>query len=311
MALLSIVIPAYNVARFIRATVESLCAQEYADWVAVVIDDGSPDDILGAISALLDSDSRIRYVRKANGGVSSARNYGYRQVAESCRYIMFLDGDDVLKPQALRVLVAELENHPEAGMVHCEPEFIDEKGCTIPDREWLSRMAWRGGKTTRLGPEDRETPFESVYSSAGIIPSVSFLRCTVFEQTPGYDEDFGQHCEDTDLNLQMAIRAPVRYLPEKLVCYRVRSGQSSANLARHEAQGKKLYSKWRNISGLTPDQMTTVKRAEAFRSGPLAAYLGYRAAVRHWKAGKFALAFRFWQGALRRSFKARMSSILK
>ena len=310
MALVDIVIPACNVARFIRQTIESVRFQGEQRWTVVVVDDGSPDDIQGAISNLLAIDARIKYLSKPNGGVASARNAGFHLAGPQAEYLMFLDGDDELKPDALARMISELKQYPQAGMVHCEPEFMDEHGNEILGREWLPRMAWRDGKVVRLGPENIETPFESVYTLAGIIPSLSLFRRSVYVQTPGFDEKFGQHFEDTDLNLQMAIRAPVRYLPEKLVRYRIRSGQSSADETRHDSQKEKLYSKWRNMPGLTPEQRATVNKAEAFRTGPLAAHQGYRAAAMHWKNGRFGHAFRFWQGAIRRSMFRRPDKTL-
>lgn len=292
-----IVVPCYRVAPFIVATVRSLVDQQFSRWKANLIDDGSPDDIRQPISDILANDARLGYSRIPNGGVAAARNHGFRLLSVECKYIMFLDGDDALKPEALTIMVEELEKYPEAGMVHCEPEFVDENGNPIPDREWLPR--WGFGPR-RLGTEDRVTPFESVYTLAGIIPSLTLYRRSVFEKTPGYDEAFGHNFEDTDVNLQMAIQAPVRYLPEKLVCYRIRNGQASANPEIMHCQEQKLYEKWRDIEGLTPEQKEMVVRAERFRRGPLEALRGFSTARRHFRRGELMLAFRFWQGAVRR-----------
>jgi glycosyltransferase involved in cell wall biosynthesis len=265
------------------------------------VDDGSPDDIFRPIADLLNEENRLTYVRKENGGVASARNFGALHLAD-VEFIMFLDGDDELTPFALEKMVSILEAFPDAGMAHCDPDFIDEQGMRILDRSWLPRWGARGGMegAVLLGADDLVTPFESVYTLAGIIPSLSLFRRSVYEQTPGYDEAFGQHFEDTDLNLQMAIRAPVRYLPEKLVRYRIRSGQSSGDLNRHRTQATKLYAKWRLMPNLTAEQRKIVAMAEAFRTGPHASHIGFQAARRHAREGDWLMAFRFWQGAVRR-----------
>ena len=199
--IVGIIIPCFKVSEFIRSTVESLLGQEWSDWEAVVVDDGSPDDIRAPIAGLLDSDGRLRYVSKPNGGVSSARNYGFREVSKDASYVLFLDGDDMPAPAALRRMVETLEKHSQAGMVHCDPSFVDENGKTVSDVPWSSRWAW-GPRVLRV--DESVTPFESVYTLAGLIPSLTLIRRTIYEQTPGWDESFGQPCEDTDLFLHVA-----------------------------------------------------------------------------------------------------------
>lgn len=300
---IGIVIPCYNVSRYIRSTVDSLLSQDFSNWEAVIVDDGSPDDIRGPIKDILRVENRLRYFRTENSGVASARNFGFRQLSCKADYVLFLDGDDMLQSSALRLLAEELEHHPGAGMVHCEPEFIDEEGRTVNGLAWLPR--WTYGPR-RLESHERLTPFESIYALNG---NCALLRRSVYDQTPGYDEKFGQHFEDTDLFLHMAIRASVRYLPDKLYCYRQRVGQSTANRTSHNFQMEKLYRKWRQMEGLSPVQLATVRRAEAFRTGELAAHLGFLAARRSIKNRRWLAALRFWQGAVRRSLVSRFQVV--
>ncbi|HEU4678374.1 MAG TPA: glycosyltransferase family A protein, partial [Terrimicrobiaceae bacterium] len=236
-----IVIPNYKDSRFLRKTVLSLFAQDWPHWQAVVVDDGSPDPSRNQIIDLLRT-PQLRYFWKPNGGVASARNFGWQKLPRELNYLMFLDGDDVLTPNALRRMVEELLNHPRAGMVHCEPILIDGDDNVISDYDWPPRWTW-GPRI--LEPTDRFTPFESIYTMAGLIPSLVMIRRNIYEQTPGWDENFGQHCEDTDLFLHIALRSTVRYLPEKLVCHRRHAAQSTATSDRFARQEAKLYAKWR------------------------------------------------------------------
>ena len=296
--IVGVVIPCYKVAQFIRKTVTSLIAQEWTNWEAVIADDGSPDDTHAAIADLLDADSRLRYFRKPNGGVSSARNFGYRQLSKDVTFLIFLDGDDMLVPSALRRLVETLEQHPRAGMAHCEPTFVDEEDRGIPDHDWAPPR-WTWGPRI-LSDAERVTPFESVYTLAGLIPSLTLIRRSVYDQTPGWDENFGHICEDTDLFLHIALRSEVIFLPEKLIRHRRHSGQSTANLAHISMQEEKLYAKWRSMSGLTLEQRELIAKAEWFRVGPLSARQGFDTAKRQLKRGEIGAALRFFIGALRR-----------
>lgn len=90
--LVSIIVPIYNVEKYIVKGVESLCNQDYVNTEIILVDDGSPDKSPKLIDDLAEKDDRIKVIHKKNGGVSSARNVGIQQ--SNGEYIMFLDGDD-------------------------------------------------------------------------------------------------------------------------------------------------------------------------------------------------------------------------
>ena len=298
---MGIIIPCYKVSEFIRGTVESLLRQDWPGWEAVIVDDGSPDDTRAPIADLLDSDKRLRYVSKPNGGVSSTRNYGFRKVSKDANYLLFLDGDDMLAPAAVGRMVETLEKHPQAGIVHCDPSFVDENGRTVSGVLWSPRWAW-GPRVLR--PDEPVTPFESVYTLAGLIPSLTLIRRTLYEQTPGWDESFGQPCEDTDLFLHVALRSEVRYLPEKLLLHRRHSGQSTTDVSHLDKQEEKLYNKWTHMGGLTLAQREKIAKAEWFCTGPLAARKGFDEGKGLLRKGEFRSALRFFVGAFRKKLKA-------
>lgn len=111
--LLWIIIPTYNRSGMISRAINSLRCQSYkGDWFVIVVDDGSTDDTKTTISSYL-SDPRFKYFYKENGGVGSARNYGIRNILEETQsavfagkshFIVFLDSDDELIPEAFQVI---------------------------------------------------------------------------------------------------------------------------------------------------------------------------------------------------------------
>jgi GT2 family glycosyltransferase len=151
-----------------------------------------------------------------------------------------------------------------------------------------------------LPPDWAETPFVSIFALAGIVPSLVVMRRSVYAQTPGWDETFGQHYEDTDLFLHLALRARVRYVPEPLVRHRRHAGQSTADTGKFARQEQKLYAKWRRMEGLTAPQRAVVEAAWRFYEGRLTPYIGLRAGNRHLRRGEAGCAARFYLGALRR-----------
>lgn len=99
--MISIIIPVYNAERYLRQCIESLTAQTFKDWEAVLVNDGSRDNSLAICQEYASKDSRIRVIDKPNGGVSSARNTGL--VAAQGDWITFMDSDDWLDDNAFRI----------------------------------------------------------------------------------------------------------------------------------------------------------------------------------------------------------------
>lgn len=92
--LISVIIPCYNVSRFIPAALNSVLNQTYQNIECIIVDDGSTDDTEKVVNEYVDADKRVKYYRKENGGVSTARNYGIEKASGDL--IQFLDADDSL-----------------------------------------------------------------------------------------------------------------------------------------------------------------------------------------------------------------------
>lgn len=88
----SIIIPVYNVEKYLKQSIQSVLDQSYEDFEVILIDDGSTDKSPAICDELAEKDERIKVIHKQNGGVSSARNEGIRQAKGD--YILFLDADD-------------------------------------------------------------------------------------------------------------------------------------------------------------------------------------------------------------------------
>lgn len=102
MPLVSIVIPTYNRAELISATIRSIQDSDFSDWECVVVDDGSNDGTWGILESLVQSDPRIRRLRREQvpKGACTCRNIGWR--ASVSDYVLFLDSDDLLHRETLK-----------------------------------------------------------------------------------------------------------------------------------------------------------------------------------------------------------------
>lgn len=109
---LSIVIPAYNASKYIVRCVESITTQDFNDYEIVIVDDGSTDSTYDTALSISNNSLNIRVLRKNNGGVSCARNFGIKNARG--KYLMFMDADDYLLPNSLKTAFSEIENNPDA-----------------------------------------------------------------------------------------------------------------------------------------------------------------------------------------------------
>lgn len=105
----SVIMPAYNVEQYIYDTVRSVLNQTLSDFELIIVDDGSTDSTVDIIKSIMVTDDRIRLFETLHEGVSSAKNFGFRQA--SGNYFYFLDSDDLIDCNALEFLYDLAESH--------------------------------------------------------------------------------------------------------------------------------------------------------------------------------------------------------
>ncbi len=122
----SVVIPIYNVAPYLRETLDSVCKQTFTDWECCCVDDGSTDGSETIIDEYAARDFRIKVVHKENGGVSSARNVGIDRA--NGEWMMFLDSDDLLEQNALEKISENIHKSPGIDLFKFGFRRFDESG---------------------------------------------------------------------------------------------------------------------------------------------------------------------------------------
>lgn len=116
MPKISIIVPVYNVEKYLSKCIDSIIEQTFMDWELLLIDDGSPDNSGKICDEYAQKDSRIRVFHKPNGGVSSARNLGLDK-AEG-KWVTFIDSDDYILPNFIEGLYKPIENGENVDFVH-------------------------------------------------------------------------------------------------------------------------------------------------------------------------------------------------
>lgn len=172
----SIVMPCYNVAKYLDECIGSILNQTLRDWELICVDDGSTDATWETLTYLAARDSRIRIFRQENCGVSVARNKGL--ALASGRFVCFRDADDISYANALQVLVQSAEREPAEVMVYGELVITDEEG------KELNLFSGRGGTIT----------FEQFDKWPGVTTTALgrayLLKATRFRPKLAYAEDW-------------------------------------------------------------------------------------------------------------------------
>jgi glycosyltransferase involved in cell wall biosynthesis len=208
--LVSVIIPAYNAARTIERTLKSVLNQTYTNLEIIVVDDGSTDETPLLIQRIADLDHRIKLLRKANSGVSSARNYGIRSARGE--FIAPLDADDLWHPEKLAKQLTAMRD--SIGVIYCWSRVIDDQDLVLYD---LAPCAFRADVYTAL------------ITTNFLHSSTLLIRRSCIEEVGGYDQAMF-YCEDFKFNLELAERYDFDVIPEFLSAYRLHEGSLHRNL---------------------------------------------------------------------------------
>ena len=205
--LVTVVVPCYNGARFLEETLRSALGQTHPDLEIIVVDDGSTD-CSGEIARRFP----VRYIHQNNRGLSEARNTGIRESKGS--YLVFLDADDRLRPEAIACGLGILEERRECAITVGDHVFISADGGHLKD-------------SLKVATPDFH--YETLLKSNFIemISTVLFRR-SVFEQVGGFNAAF-RVAEDYELYLRIARVRPICCHKGVVAEYRMHTSNTSLN----------------------------------------------------------------------------------
>lgn len=212
--LVSVIIPAYNVAKFIGEALNSALAQSFSDYEVIVINDGSPDtpDLERTLAPYM---PRIVYIKQENRGVSAARNTGIK--AARGPLIAFLDGDDVWMPNYLEVQVKRIQADPSIDVLY--PNVLMFGDSSLEDGEEFMTAC----------PSNGEVTFERLVSQECNVSNCSIARKETIVRAGMFDESL-RSVEDFDLWLRVIkCGGRIVYHRDVLARYRRRPGSLTAD----------------------------------------------------------------------------------
>lgn len=226
--LVSVIMPCYNMERFIADTIRSVIDQTFDDWELLVVDDTSTDGTVELIKYFCENESRINLsVNAEHGSIANTRNNCIKQAKG--RYLAFLDADDIWHPDKLQRQIRFMQER-QVGFSYTSYDLIDEEGKTL-------------GKTINV---------------AGNLNYKDYLRNTIIGcSTVMLDTEIvGQvtvpdfrTSEDTATWLDVLKKGYLAYaINEPLTSYRIRRKSASSNKLKAAADLWKVYRKHEKMS---------------------------------------------------------------
>lgn len=204
---ISVVLPVYNGAQFLREAMDSILQQSFSDFELLAIDDGSLDDSREVILSY--SDPRIVFLQnKKNRGLVYTLNRGL-QYARGV-YIARMDQDDISLPERFIQQVKFMEQHPAIGL------------CGT----WMETIGDRTGITIKHATDPEENKCKLLFVTVLAHPTVIFRRSILADNALRYSEDF-QHAEDYEFWSRLSQQTYITNLPTILHRYRISPGQIS------------------------------------------------------------------------------------
>jgi len=287
----SVIMPVYNVAPFVRQAMESVLSQSWTDLELIIVDDGSTDSTAREIAEI--DDPRVVFIQVEHGGVARARNAALRALwgrMASCqavenrlssdvdstrrpisnrrqvtnlphnhnRYVAFLDGDDLWAPGVLRRQITFLEANPSVVLSFASIKMVDEHG-----RD--SGRSIQGCK----GP----LSFSELLTEDVIVTGAVVMRREVLDTVGLFDEDL-QRGSDHDYWLRTALAYPTGLFgfPEIGLLYRQRAGQLSADWRLKQQAWDQLLTKMLRLAPVESERVAARASANLDRALAAIAY---------------------------------------
>jgi glycosyltransferase involved in cell wall biosynthesis len=211
--LVSVIIPCYNQAHYLGEAIESVLNQSYPHFEIIVVDDGSTDNT----SEVAERYSQVKLLRQANHGRPAVgRNNGFAESRGD--YIVFLDSDDHLLPDALETGLNHLLAHPEYAFVSGHCRAMGPKGEPLPVRQHPC--------------VEKDHYLELLHLNYIWTPGVVMFRRSVLEREGGFNISMEMKgAEDYDLYLRISRESPVYCHDRAVVVYREHGSSLSRNAA--------------------------------------------------------------------------------
>ncbi len=260
MPLVTLVVPAFNVAKTLPETLNALQAQTFEDFEIVIVDDGSNDATAEIASSFL-SDARVRLVSQRNRGLAGARNSGIAAAMGSL--IGFCDADDIWEPCKLAAHVEHLQSDENVGISFSGSSLIDDDSNQLGQSQKPRLHNVDAAHIFKRNPIGNGS---SAVIRRAVFDAIAFRPATETERDWYFDETFRQS-EDIECWLRIALTTDWAFdgVPGLLTRYRISANGLSASTDHQHSAWENMVAK---LTPIAPDffaRYAPVARAYQFR----------------------------------------------
>jgi glycosyltransferase involved in cell wall biosynthesis len=206
---ITIIIPVYNGARYLREAIDSALAQTYKNIEVIIVNDGSTDG--GRTEEIAKSyGDKLRYYHKDNGGVASALNFGIREMRGD--YFSWLSHDDVYYPNKIETQLNYLKNGDKNVILYSDYDIIDSESSYI-----------RTDHISHIEPHDFRKAIiigHPIHGCTALVPKACFEKTGFFRENLKVVQDY-------DLWFRMAINCKFKHIPDVLIKWRIHPEQGT------------------------------------------------------------------------------------
>lgn len=252
-----VIIPTYNGLPWLISTIESVQLQTYKYLKIYIIDDGSTDDTEKVVKSI--KDDRIHYIKKSNGGVSSARNHGIKE--SKSEFVAFLDSDDLWHKDKIEKQLKIINENPKVGLVYGQHNIIDENSNIIGELKIYNK-----GKL-----------FDTLLNGNTMAGSASMVlvRRSVLNKVGYFREDL-VNGEDWEMWMRISLICEIDYCQDII-----------AGIRNHSQSAQKNIEKMTDSLVYAYSVMTDEFELNEIQRHHLANYCLYTSSIHYYNLGKF------------------------
>lgn len=257
----SVVVPTYNNADYVEATIESILGQTFTDFELVISDHSSTDDTWARVQRYA-ADPRVRLFQTPAGGGAPA-NWSAVSAAATGDYLKLVCGDDLIAPECLAEQVAVMDADRDVVMTACQRDLIDARG------ERVTRARGLGGLSGKV--DGRQAARRAVIVGSNIFgePACVLMRRSTFEAAGGW-AGTEPYVIDQQTFCNVLMHGHFFAIPKPLASFRLSASQWSVDLAKQQSDQVVAYH--HRLAGQNPGLLS---RADLLRGDNLARGMAY------------------------------------
>lgn len=235
-ALVSVVICTCNSEDYLQRTLETVLSQTYRNLEVVIVDDGSTDNTRALLGEVKELDDRVKVFYQEHSGLAEARNAAFRHASGS--WIAIIDSDDLCYPSRVEDQLKVAQEHPEADLIFCNTDYIDENDAVIGDH--LSRFRLPSDCIERGLAADLLLRYGCYVDTESV-----FMRRSSVARSGDLDPSFRYSC-DYEYFIRLGLSGSFAWTKKTLAAWRIHSNQMTTRytVPDKDFESLRIYSRY-------------------------------------------------------------------